>query len=71
MKTHGVEKDAEFAVLTAVISSSKGTFGVTPAEHRNLKGLNRQNLRDHMTNEELVFAMLGERATTRIARREE
>jgi len=68
-KQHGVEEDAEFAVLTAVIS--KGTFGIMPAEHRNLKGLNRQNLRDHMTNEELVFTMLGELATTRIARRDD
>jgi hypothetical protein len=68
-KQRGVKEDAEFAVLTAVIS--KGTFGVTPAEHRNLKGLKRQNLRDHMTNEELVFTMLGELATTRIARRDD
>ena len=64
-----VEEDAEFAVLTAVIS--KGAFGVTPSQHKKLKGLNRQNLRDHMTNEELVFTMLGELATTRIARRDD
>ncbi|MBK9055986.1 MAG: phage antirepressor N-terminal domain-containing protein [Chloroflexi bacterium] len=68
-RQRGVEKDAEFAVLTAVIS--KGTFGVTPGEHKQLKGLKRQNLRDHMTNEELVFTMLGELATTRIARRDD
>ncbi|MCP4422761.1 MAG: hypothetical protein GY805_39635 [Chloroflexi bacterium] len=65
----GVEKDAEFAILTAVIS--RGAFGVTPKEHKKLKGLKRQNLRDHMTNEELVFNMLGELATTRIARRDD
>jgi hypothetical protein len=68
-KQRGVEEGAEFAVLTAVIS--KGTFGVTPVEHKHLKKLNRQNLRDHMTNEELVFTMLGELATTRIARRDD
>ncbi|MBP8000044.1 MAG: phage antirepressor N-terminal domain-containing protein [Chloroflexi bacterium] len=68
-RQRGVEKDAEFAVLTAVIS--KGAFGVTPSEHKQLKGLKRQNLRDHMTNEELVFTMLGELATTRIARRDD
>ncbi len=68
-KQRGVKKDAEFAMLTAVIS--KGTFGVTPTEHKRLKGLKRQNLRDHMANEELVFNMLGELATTRIARRDD
>lgn len=68
-KHRGVEKDAEFAVLTAVIS--RGTFGVSPREHKELKGLKQQNLRDHMTNEELVFTMLGELATTRIARRDD
>lgn len=68
-KQRGVEKDAEFAVLTAVIS--RGTFGVSPREHKDLKGLKQQNLRDHMTNEELVFTMLGELATTRIARRDD
>ena len=68
-KQRGVEKDAEFAVLTAVIS--KGTFGVSPREHRQLKGLSHHNLRDHMTNEELVFTMLGELATTRISRRDD
>ena len=68
-KQRGVEKDLEFAVLTAVIS--EGTFGVAPSEHKKFKGLKSQNLRDHMTNEELVFAMLGELATTRIARRDD
>jgi hypothetical protein len=68
-RQRGVEENAEFGVLTAVIS--KGTFGVTPAEHKQLKGLKRQNLRDHMTNEELVFTMLGELATTRISRRDD
>lgn len=68
-RQRGVDEDAEFAVLTAVIS--KGTFGVTPSEHKQIKGLKRQNLRDHMTNEELVFTMLGELATTRIARRDD
>jgi hypothetical protein len=43
-------------------------FGVTPSEYKNLKGLERENLRDHMTDLELIFSMLGEAATTEIAR---
>lgn len=62
-RQRGVEQDAEFAVLTVVIN--KGTFSVTPSEHKQLKGLNRQNLRDYMTNEELVFTMLGDLAAAR------
>jgi methylphosphotriester-DNA--protein-cysteine methyltransferase len=60
----GAEK--EYAILTAEIS--KATFGMTPSEYKNLKGLERENLRDHMTDLELIFSMLGEAATTEITR---
>ncbi len=45
---------------------SKATFGLTPSEYKELKGLKRENLRDHMTDLELIFSMLGEAATTEI-----
>lgn len=48
----------EYSILTATIA--KGTFGLTPSEHSEVKGLNRQNLRDHMTPLELIFTALGE-----------
>ena len=54
-------------MLTAEIS--KAAFGLTPAEHKQFKGLERENLRDHMTDRELIFSMLGEVATTEIARK--
>ena len=41
---------------------------MTPADYKKLKGLERENLRDHMTDLELIFTMLGEAATTEIAR---
>lgn len=62
----GVEENREYAILTAEIS--KATFGLTPSEYSQVKGLKRQNLRDHMTDLELVFSMLGEASTTEIAR---
>ena len=62
----GIEKDPEYAILTAEIS--KAAFGFTPSEYKNLKGLKRENLRDHMTDLELIFSMLGEAATTEIAK---
>ena len=65
-KQRGVLERNEFAILTAEIS--KATFGVTPLQYKNLKGLQRENLRDHMTDLELIFTMLGEAATTEIAR---
>jgi DNA-damage-inducible protein D len=63
-KKHGVEKDKEYEILTAEIS--KATFGFTPSEYKKLKQLQRENLRDHMTDLELIFSMLGEAATTEI-----
>jgi len=65
-KDRGVAEQTEFAILTAEIS--KATFGLTPSEYKRLKGLKRENLRDHMTDLELIFTMLGEAATTEIAR---
>lgn len=60
-KGRGVEEHPEYAILTAEIS--RATFGMTPSEYSKHKGLNRQNLRDHMTDLELIFTMLGEEAT--------
>ncbi len=65
-KKRGVEEDSEYSILTAEIS--KATFGLTPSEYKKLKKLERENLRDHMTDLELIFSMLGEAATTEIAR---
>lgn len=65
-KKRGVETDREYAILTSEIS--KATFGITPGEYREFKSLRKENLRDHMTDLELIFSMLGERATTEIAR---
>ncbi len=59
----GVKAGQEYAILTAEIS--KATFGLTPTEHKNLKDLKRENLRDHMTNLELIFTMLGEETVRR------
>jgi DNA-damage-inducible protein D len=64
-KNRGVQEGQEYSILTATIA--KGTFGVSPSEHKTLKGLKSQNLRDHMTNLELIFTMLGEEATRSIA----
>ncbi len=64
-KKRGVKEGQEYAILTAEIS--KATFGLTPTEYKDLKGLDRQNLRDHMTNLELIYTMLGEESTRSIA----
>jgi DNA-damage-inducible protein D len=65
-RNRGVEEDKEYAILTAEIC--KATFGMTPAEYKEFKKLKRENLRDHMTDLELIFSMLGEASTTEIAR---
>ena len=64
----GVKKEREYSILTAEIS--RATFGMTPSEYKEFKGLEKQrdNLRDHMTDLELIFTMLGEASTTEIAR---
>ncbi len=64
-----VKEGLQYAILTAEIS--QGTFGVKPGEHKQLKGLKRQSLRDHMSKAELVFTMLGELSTTEIAREDD
>jgi hypothetical protein len=72
-KARGVREGKEYAILTAEIA--KATFGVTPGAHRRLKGLGKvktgNKLRDHMTDLELIFTMLGEASTTEIARRKD
>lgn len=65
---HGIEKHKEYEILTAEIS--KATFGVTPGEYKKLKGLKRENLRDHMNDLELLFSQLGEASTTEITKTE-
>ena len=60
-KDRGVKEGLEYAILTAEIS--RATFGLAPSEYKKLKNLKRENLRDHMTNLELIFTMLGEEST--------
>ena len=69
-KERGIATEKDFGILTAEIA--KATFGVTPSEHKELKGLIRknENLRDHMTDLELIFTMLGEKVTTEISHTE-
>lgn len=61
----GIKLQREYAILTAEIS--KASFGMTPSEYKEHKGLGQENLRDHMTDLELIFSMLGEAATKEIA----
>jgi len=70
-KKRGVKEQKEYAILTAEIS--KATFGMTPAEYKAFKELDKpkDNLRDHMTDLELIFTMLGEASTTEIARKKD
>ncbi len=64
----GVEKGLEYAILTDEIS--RASFGLTTNQHKRIKGLKKENLRDNMTNAELVINMLGELATTEISKSE-
>ena len=68
-KERGVKEGREYAILTAEIS--KATFGLLPSEHKALKTLKKENLRDHMTNLELIFTMLGEEVTRQTAQNED
>lgn len=68
-QNRGVEAGREVAILTAEIA--RETFGITPGEHKKVKKLKRENLRDHMTGLELAFTILGEAATTEITRRDD
>ncbi len=62
----GIKEQKEYAILTAQIT--KATFGLTPSEYKEVKNLKRENLRDHMTDLELIFSMLGEASTTAIVK---
>ncbi|NOR47780.1 MAG: phage antirepressor protein [Methanosarcinaceae archaeon] len=64
--SRGIKTNREYSILTSEIS--KATFGLTPGEYKKFKGLKQQNLRDHMNDLELIFTMLGEASTTKIAR---
>jgi DNA-damage-inducible protein D len=64
-KNRGVKEGQEYSILTATIA--KGTFGLSPSEHSQLKGLKNENLRDHMTPLELILTALGEEVTRTIA----
>lgn len=65
----GARDNKDYEILTAEIS--KATFGITPSEYKEIKGLKRENLRDHMDDFELIFTMLGERSTTEIHRNQD
>lgn len=65
-KERGVKEQKEYAILTAEIS--KATFGVNPKIYKAIKGLKNENLRDHMSDLELIFSMLGEASTTAIVK---
>ena len=62
----GIQEGLEYSILTAEIS--KAAFGMTPKQYREYKSLQKENLRDHMTDLELIFSMLGEASTTEITR---
>ncbi len=63
-ENRGIKEQKEYAILTAEISEA--TFGVKPSEHKKLKNLKKENLRDQMIDLELIFGMLGEASTTEI-----
>lgn len=62
----GAADDKDYAILSNIISQE--TFGVGPKRHKELKGLSSQNLRDHMTDLELILTMLGETTSTTITK---
>lgn len=62
----GLREQKEYAILTAEIS--KATFGMTPSQYKKYKNLERENLRDHMNDLELILTMLGEATTTKITK---
>lgn len=68
-KDRGVKEGQEYSILTAEIS--KATFGLLPSQHKKIKDLKKENLRDHMTNLELIFTMLGEEVTRQTAQDED
>lgn len=68
-KDSGVEKKDEFALLTNIIHEE--WTGLTVKKHKDMKGLKTQNLRDHMSEAELIFTALAELSTRQIAEIEE
>ena len=68
-KESGVEKKDEFALLTNIIHQE--WTGLTVKKHKDLKGLKSQNLRDHMSEAELIFTALAELSTRQIAETEQ
>ncbi len=71
-KKRGVNNERDYSILTAEIS--KATFGMTPSQykkHKNIPAKSKLNLRDNMTDLELIFTMLGEKVTTEISKKEE
>ena len=68
-KERGIKEGLEYAILTAEIS--KATFGMTPSEYKKHKHLEKENLRDHMNNLELIFTMLGEEGTKQQAKKQD
>jgi len=72
-KNRGIDENREYAILTNEISQA--TFGIPIKEHKKIKNLDpkfiNQNLRDHMTDLELIFSMLGEKVTTEITKNED
>ena len=70
-KKRGITEEKDYSILTTEIS--KATFGLTPTQYKEVKGITKrnQNLRDHMDDLELIFTMLGERVTTEISEKEQ
>ena len=68
-KNHGVKEGDEFAILTNIIHQEWSD--VTVKDHKAIKGLKTQNLRDHMTEAELIFTALAEMSTRQIAETEQ
>lgn len=66
-KEHEIRKESEFAILTDIIH--REWTGLKVKEHKSLKGLKSQNLRDHMSEAELIFTALAELSTARLLRR--
>ncbi len=68
-QTRGVERGREFAILTDEIT--RAWSGMSTRQYKNLKGLKKENLRDNMTDLELVLTMLSEATTTEISKKEQ
>lgn len=62
---HGIKEQNEYAILTNIIHKER--TGMTVKEHKKLKNLKTQNLRDHMSEAELIFTALAELSTRQIA----